>query len=52
MFQDHLKMMSEKTGKTIGLLRKLQNLLPSATLITICKAFIRHHLDYRDIFYD
>ena len=36
---------------TLGLLRKLQNLLPRSTLITIYKAFVRPHLDYGDILY-
>ena len=44
--------MSGKISKTIGLLLKLQNLLPRAALITIYKAFIRPHLDYADILYD
>ena len=38
--------------KTIGLLRKLHSLLPRAPLITICKSFIRSHLDYGDMIYD
>ena len=48
-FEDHLKMVPGKI--TIGL-RKLQNLLPRAALITTYKAFIRPHLDYGDILYD
>ena len=43
-FSEHLK--------TIGLLRKLQTLLPRAPLITIYKLFIRPHLDYGDMIYD
>ena len=38
--------------KTIGLLRKLQNLLPRTTLISIYAAFVRPHLDYGDILFD
>ena len=45
-------MVSGKMCKTRGLLRKLQNLLPRAALITIYKAFSRPHLDYGDILYD
>ena len=45
-------MVSGKISKTIGLLGKLQNLLPKTALITINKAFTRPHLDYGDIFYD
>ena len=37
---------------SIGLLCKLQNLLPRAPLIIIYEAYIRPHLDYGDILYD
>ena len=40
--------MLNKTSRTIGLLRKLQILLPRAEQ----KAFVRPHLDYGDILYD
>ena len=33
-------------------LRKLQAFLPRQSLVTVYKAFIRPHLDYRDIIYD
>ena len=39
-------------NKTIGLLRKLQNILRVPSLLTIFKSFIRPHLDYGDIIYD
>ena len=45
-------MVATKMNKAIGLLRKLQNLLPRTALITIYKAFVRPHLDYSDILYD
>ena len=45
-------MILNKVNKTIGLLRKLQNILPRSTLLTIYKSFIRRHLDYGDIIYD
>ena len=51
-FENHLKIVTSKVNKIIGLLRKLQNLLPRTVLITICKAFVRPHLDYNDILYD
>ena len=51
-FSEHLKTIFQKTNKTIGLLRKLQTLLPRAPLITIYKSFIRPHLDYGDMIYD
>ena len=47
-FDKHLNNLN-KVNKTIGLLRKLQNLLSRSTLITIYKAFVRPHLDYGDI---
>ena len=36
----------------MGLLRKLSNLLPRQTLVTIYKAFVRPYLDYGDVFYN
>ena len=51
-FDNHIKMVFRKIIKIIGLLRKLDNFLPRAALITIYKAFIRPHLDYGDILYD
>ena len=51
-FSEYLKTFSQKTNKTIGLLRKLQTLLAGASLITIYKSFIRPHLDYGDMIYN
>ena len=51
-FDEHLTNVSNKISKTIGLLRKLQNILPRPALLTIYKCFIRPHLDYGDIIYD
>ena len=51
-FENHLKMVTTKINKTIGLLCKLQNLLPITAWITIYKAFVRPHFDYDDILYD
>ena len=48
-FQGHLKNIYSKVNKTIGLLRKLHNTLPRLPLLTICKSFIRPHLDYGDV---
>ena len=45
-------MVLNKVDKTIGLLSKLQNILPKSALLTICKMLIRPHLDYSDIMYD
>ena len=51
-FEDHYKIIINNTDRTIGLLRKLQSLLPRTALITICKAFARPQLDYGDVIYD
>ena len=41
-----------KINKNIGLIRKLQNLLPRTALITLYKVFVCPHFDYADILYD
>ena len=45
-FEEHLSNVFNKVNKTIAVLRKLQNLLPRTTLITIYTVFVRPHLDY------
>ena len=39
-------------SRTIGLLRKSQQVLPRPSLISIYKAFMRPYLDYRDVIFD
>ena len=51
-FEEHLNNVLAKVNKAVGLLRKLRNILPRTTLITIYKAFIWSHLDYGDVLYD
>ena len=51
-FEKHLETALCKINKTIGLIRKLQNLLPRSALITLYKAFVRPDFDYGDILYD
>ena len=48
-FEKNLETVLCKINKTIGLIRKLQNLLPRTALY---KAFVRLHLDHGDIIYD
>ena len=43
-FEEHLKMVLKKVNKTIGLLRKLNNILPGPALLTIYKDLVRPHL--------
>ena len=51
-YERHLKFVLNKVKKTIGLVRKFQQILPNQSLITIYKSFIRPHLDFGNIVYD
>ena len=51
-FQEQIKNLLTKVNKIIGLLRKLQNILPRGSLLTIFKSFLRPHLDHGDVIYD
>ena len=51
-FEEHLKVITTKVNKTIGLLRELQKTLPRPVLMTMYKTFVRPHLDYGDIIND
>ena len=44
-FSEHIKSITKKNSKTMGLLRKFQQILPRSTLLTISR------LDYADIVY-
>ena len=45
-FSNHIKEKISKAIKGVGILRKLYNVLPRNSLITIYKSFIQPHLDY------
>ena len=49
-FQEYLKNKFNKVNETIGLLWKLQKILPHGPLLIIYKSFIRPHLDYGMLF--
>ena len=51
-FEEHIKKISSKVSKTIGLIRKLHNFLLYSSLITIYESFIRLHEDYGDVIFD
>ena len=51
-FEEHLSKVESKVNKTIGIIRKLQDVLPRSVLLKIYKSFIRSHLDYGDMIYD
>ena len=41
-----------KVNKGISIIKKLWHTLARKSLLTICKAFSRHHIDYGDVTYD
>ena len=51
-FKSHVKEKCSKFNKGVGVIKKLQNILPRKSLLTIYKSFVRPHLDYGDIIYD
>ena len=51
-FDEHIQCILIKTRKIIGLIRKLQPIIPRAALLTIYKSFLRPHLDYGDVIHD
>ena len=51
-FFSHIKEKTSKANKGKGILRKLYNVLPRNSFITIYKSFIRPHLDYGAIIFD
>ena len=51
IIKEHLKEKMAKTYKGIAVLRKLQNIIPINSILTIYKSLIRPHLDYHDIIY-
>ena len=51
-FEEHLSKIETKVNKSVGIIRKLQNVLPRSALLTVYKSFVRPLLDYGDIIYD
>ena len=51
-FKLHIKEKISKAMKWICIIKKLSNVLPRKSLITIYKSFVRSHLDYGDLIYD
>ena len=51
-FSGHIKEKYSEANKGIGILRKLYNVLPRSSLITIYKSFIQPHLNYGAIIFD
>ena len=51
-FKHHINEKINKANKSIGIIRKLNNILPRSALLTIYRSFIRPHHDYGDVIYD
>ena len=51
-FVEHIKNITQKISKTMGLLRRSQPILPRSSLLAIYKTFIRSQLDFADVIYD
>lgn len=47
-FDEHIKAITSKVSKAIGVLEKLNNRSPWSSLTTIYKSFVKPHLDYGD----
>ena len=48
-FKYHVNEKIMKANRGIGVIRKLDNILPRSALLTIYRSFIRPHLDYGDV---
>ena len=51
-FNEHIYNKIDQANKGVGLLRKLQIILPCNSLLTTYKSFIKPLLDYADVIYD
>ena len=52
IFVEHIKNITQKISKTMGLLHRFQPVLPRLSLLTIYKTFVRSQLDFADVIYD
>ena len=48
----HINKKINKANKSIGIIRKFNNILLRSSLLTIYRSFIRPHLNYGDVIYD
>ena len=51
-YVEHIKNITQKISKAIGLLRRFQQILPRSSLLAIHKTFIRSQLYYADVIND
>ena len=50
-FKEHSIEKINKAMKIVGTIKKLRNILPRSSLLTIYKSLVRPHLDYGDVIY-
>ena len=51
-FKHHINEKINKANKGIGMICKLNNILPCFVLLTMCPSFVYPHLDNGDVIYD
>ena len=51
-FKKHIKDKLNKAYFGVGKIKRLRDILPRDSLVTIYKSFIKTHLDYGDVIYD
>ena len=51
-FKKHVKDQLNKAYFAVGKIKRLRDILPRDSLVTICKSFIGPYLDYGDVIYD
>ena len=51
-FEDHVNNVLTKVNKAVGVFRKLPNLSPKTTPISIFEALIRSYIDHGEVLYD
>ena len=51
-FVEHIKYITQKISKNMGLVCRFQSILLTSSLLTIYKTFVRSHLSYADVIYD
>ena len=49
---EHIKIITHKISKIMGILRRFQPILQRSSLLTIYKTFIRSQLDYADVIHN
>ena len=51
-FKKHIKEKLKKGYFGVGKIKRLCDILPRDSMVTIYKSFVRPHLDYSDVIYD